>query len=45
MIKINGPLPGPKAKQIIETDERYTSPSYTRVYPLVMRRGRGSIVT
>jgi 4-aminobutyrate aminotransferase len=35
------PLPGPKAKLIIETDEQYTSSSYTRVYPLVMRRGSG----
>lgn len=38
--KIITPLPGPKAKLVIETDEQYTSPSYTRVYPLVMRRGR-----
>ncbi len=43
-IQISGPLPGPKARQIIETDEKYTSPSYTRVYPLVMRRGCGSMV-
>src|ERR1022692_999390 len=42
--KINGPLPGPKARQIIETDEKYTSPSYTRVYPLVMRRGLDTMV-
>jgi 4-aminobutyrate aminotransferase len=37
-------LPGPKAKLIIETDEQYTSSSYTRVYPLVMRRGNGVTV-
>src|ERR1022692_1910131 len=42
--KINGPLPGPKARQIIETDEKYTSPSYTRVYPLVMRRGQDVMI-
>jgi 4-aminobutyrate aminotransferase len=39
--KINGPLPGPKAKRIIEADDRLISPSYTRSYPLVAKRGRG----
>jgi 4-aminobutyrate aminotransferase len=42
--KIVTELPGPKAKLIIDTDEQYTSPSYTRVYPLVMRRGRGVMI-
>jgi 4-aminobutyrate aminotransferase len=42
--KISTELPGPKAKLIINTDEQYTSPSYTRVYPLVMRRGQGVMV-
>jgi len=39
--KIVGPLPGPKARAIVEKDERYMSPSYTRSYPLVAKRGRG----
>jgi 4-aminobutyrate aminotransferase len=42
--KIVTPLPGPNAKRILEADERYMSPSYTRSYPLVAKRGRGCIV-
>ncbi len=34
-------LPGPKAKAAVEADERWISPSYTRSYPLVAKRGRG----
>ena len=34
-------LPGPKAKAAVEADERLISPSYTRSYPLVAKRGRG----
>jgi 4-aminobutyrate aminotransferase len=37
-------LPGPKARQVIESDRRYISPSYTRSYPLVAKRGTGAIV-
>jgi len=37
-------LPGPKAKLLIESDERYTSPSYTRVYPLAVERGEGAVI-
>ena len=37
-------LPGPQAKRIVEQDNRYISPSYTRSYPLVAKRGRGAIV-
>jgi 4-aminobutyrate aminotransferase len=37
-------LPGPKAKQVIERDQRVISPSYTRDYPLVAKSGRGAIV-
>ena len=33
-----------KAKQILEQDARYLSPSYTRPYPLVVRRGQGAVV-
>jgi 4-aminobutyrate aminotransferase len=38
------PLPGPKAKEIVERDSRVISPSYTRDYPLVAKSGRGAIV-
>ncbi|MFH0794953.1 MAG: aminotransferase class III-fold pyridoxal phosphate-dependent enzyme, partial [bacterium] len=37
-------LPGPKAKAIIDGDNRYMSPSYTRDYPLVIARGEGATV-
>lgn len=40
--KIVVPPPGPRAKELIQTDETYTSPSYTRVYPLAVKRGRGA---
>src|SRR5450631_3913062 len=36
-----GPLPGPKAKAVVEADDRLMSPSYTRSYPMVAKRGRG----
>ena len=42
--RISGPLPGPKARAIVEADDRWMSPSYTRSYPLVAKRGRGSRV-
>ncbi|HWG21027.1 MAG TPA: acetyl ornithine aminotransferase family protein [Terracidiphilus sp.] len=35
------PLPGPKALAAVEADDRLISPSYTRSYPLVAKRGRG----
>jgi 4-aminobutyrate aminotransferase len=37
-------LPGPNAKRIIADDARLISPSYTRAYPLVAKRGRGIII-
>jgi 4-aminobutyrate aminotransferase len=37
-------LPGPNARRVIERDERVTSPSLTRVYPLVVRRGAGAVI-
>lgn len=37
-------LPGPKAKAIIERDHQYTAPAYGRVYPLVVKEGRGMVV-
>jgi 4-aminobutyrate aminotransferase len=39
--KLLGALPGPKARAAVENDDRLMSPSYTRSYPLVARRGRG----
>jgi 4-aminobutyrate aminotransferase len=37
-------LPGPNAKRVLEADARLISPSYTRGYPLVAKRGRGCII-
>jgi 4-aminobutyrate aminotransferase len=42
--RILGPLPGPKARAVVEADDRWMSPSYTRSYPLVAKRGRGTRV-
>ena len=39
--KLHTALPGPKAKAAVETDNRLISPSYTRSYPLVAKRGFG----
>jgi 4-aminobutyrate aminotransferase len=41
---IKTPLPGPKAKAIIERDAKFVSPSYTRDYPFVIARGEGAVV-
>jgi 4-aminobutyrate aminotransferase len=37
-------LPGPNAKRIVEQDAKYVSPSYTRDYPLVAKRGHGAMI-
>jgi len=37
-------LPGPKAAALLQRDEQFVSPSYTRVYPLVVARGSGAVV-
>ena len=42
--EIKTPLPGPRARAIIERDRTVVSPSYTRGYPLVIERGAGSMV-
>src|SRR6266566_2777278 len=34
--RIKTALPGPNAKRVLEGDDRYISPSYTRSYPLVV---------
>jgi 4-aminobutyrate aminotransferase-like enzyme len=43
--KIKTALPGPNAKRVLEDDQKYISPSYTRSYPLVAKSGRGIVVT
>jgi 4-aminobutyrate aminotransferase len=37
-------LPGPNAQKILAGDQKYMSPSYTRSYPLVVKRGRGVLI-
>jgi 4-aminobutyrate aminotransferase len=37
-------LPGPRGCALLERDHRYVSPSYTRVYPLVVERGSGAVI-
>jgi len=39
-----GAVPGPRARAIMERDQRAVSPSYTRSYPLVVERGEGALV-
>ena len=37
-------LPGPQAQALINRDRAVTSPSYTREYPLVVKRGEGCLI-
>jgi 4-aminobutyrate aminotransferase len=37
-------LPGPNAKRVLDGDQKYISPSYTRSYPLVAERASGASV-
>ena len=39
-----GPMPGPRAKTIMERDARAVSSSYTRGYPLVVESAAGAMV-
>ncbi|SPF39405.1 Acetylornithine aminotransferase [Syntrophobacter sp. SbD1] len=41
---IKTPLPGPKAAELIRVDAQFVSPSYTRIYPLVVESAQGSWV-
>jgi 4-aminobutyrate aminotransferase len=41
---LKGPVPGPRARAVIERDRRHVSPSYTRCYPLVVDRGEGAMI-
>src|ERR1041385_7489211 len=42
--RLTGPVPGARARAVIERDSKVVSPSYTRCYPLVAERGEGAIV-
>jgi 4-aminobutyrate aminotransferase len=42
--RIQGELPGPHAQELLERDQRHVSPSYTRIYPLVVARGSGAVI-
>jgi 4-aminobutyrate aminotransferase len=42
--EIRTPLPGPRARAVIERDDAVLSPSYTRSYPLVADSAAGAIV-
>jgi 4-aminobutyrate aminotransferase len=37
-------LPGPRAREIYERDQRVTSPSLPRAYPLMPQRGSGAVI-
>lgn len=37
-------LPGPEAQKVLALDRQFVSPSYTRDYPLVARRGEGMFI-
>ncbi|HEY9687173.1 MAG TPA: acetyl ornithine aminotransferase family protein [Coleofasciculaceae cyanobacterium] len=42
--QIRTALPGPKTQALIDKDQRYLSPSYTRGYPLSIQSGYGAMV-
>ncbi len=37
-------LPGPLASSLVARDQQFISPSYTRIYPLVVKRGSGAVI-
>jgi 4-aminobutyrate aminotransferase len=37
-------LPGPRARELLSRDAHFVSPSYTRIYPLVVERGSGAVI-
>src|SRR6516162_10169601 len=41
---IKTPPPGPRAQKLLDREARYLSPSYTRIYPLVVERGSGAVI-
>ncbi len=38
------PPPGKKARAVVRRDEKHSSSSYIKVYPLVVERGRGAMI-
>ncbi len=44
MVTLKKPIPGPGAREFVRRDREAISPSYTRTYPFVMERGKGSWV-
>src|SRR5216684_2006638 len=42
--QIKTSLPGPRAQALLDRDQRFVSPSYTRIYPLVAARGSGAVI-
>jgi 4-aminobutyrate aminotransferase len=42
--RIQTELPGPRAQVLLERDHKFVSPSYTRIYPLVVERGSGAVI-
>ncbi len=42
--RVRGELPGPRAAEWIARDRRVMSPSYTRMYPLVVRKASGAMI-
>jgi 4-aminobutyrate aminotransferase len=42
--KIRTELPGPNAQLVLAEDQKYVSPSYTRPYPLVVKRASGAML-
>jgi len=42
--RISTPVPGPRATELLHRDAQFTSPSYTRAYPLVCERGSGAVI-
>ena len=42
--KLSTQIPGPNAKRVLDLDAKFMSPSYTRDYPLVAKRGHGAII-
>lgn len=41
---VRTPLPGPSGEELLARDAEYVSPSYTRIYPLVVARGSGCVI-
>ena len=42
--EIRTSLPGPEARKVLALDRKHLSPSYSRDYPFVAKRGRGSMI-